>query len=385
MYCPKCGKKQGNDKVAFCDQCGYKFVPKSAQNINSNPANQNMPSQNIPPYKPPVQNNYNAPSAGAKTSSQFNNSYFDGTGIQLIGWNIWSTIFSVITLGFGAPYMCCQKIRWETKHTVVNGKRLYFNGTAWQFFGRMILWELILGAIMIIPVIIAVCSSYVKYTSYFYSHTVFSYTKFLSFLPIILLVDILVGIFGKAFFTVYIKKWVVKHTTYYDDKGYNFNYGALYPAPPQNNYIPKQNNIPAPNPQAPNGNVSKPVNNITSKSFTPDINSKANAEKPQNNDVQKSQEYNNSTLKNNTNFNNTNTESQTKALETKNNFEPQNYDNSRIKHTEINTNAEYNNYGAQYFSDNSVDNEKVYCPICSAEITYGVDSCPNCGSVFRWE
>ncbi len=33
--------------------------------------------------------------------------------------------------------------RWETKHTVINGKRLHFDGTASQLFGNWILWVLL--------------------------------------------------------------------------------------------------------------------------------------------------------------------------------------------------------------------------------------------------
>ena len=32
---------------------------------------------------------------------------------------------------------------WEAKHTVVNGKRLYFDGSAVQLFGNWIKWLLL--------------------------------------------------------------------------------------------------------------------------------------------------------------------------------------------------------------------------------------------------
>nr|DAM72144.1 MAG TPA: protein of unknown function (DUF898) [Caudoviricetes sp.] len=32
---------------------------------------------------------------------------------------------------------------WETKHTVINGKRLAFDGTAMQLFGNWIKWLLL--------------------------------------------------------------------------------------------------------------------------------------------------------------------------------------------------------------------------------------------------
>ena len=33
--------------------------------------------------------------------------------------------------------------RWEAKHTVINGHRLFFDGTAVQLFGKWILWLLL--------------------------------------------------------------------------------------------------------------------------------------------------------------------------------------------------------------------------------------------------
>ena len=36
-------------------------------------------------------------------------------------------------------------------------------------------------------------------------------------------------------------------------------------------------------------------------------------------------------------------------------------------------------------NDESYSDEKIYCPVCSAEIPYGISSCPNCGSEFRWD
>ena len=33
--------------------------------------------------------------------------------------------------------------RWEAKHTVINGHRLTFDGTAMQLFGKWVLWLLL--------------------------------------------------------------------------------------------------------------------------------------------------------------------------------------------------------------------------------------------------
>lgn len=72
-----------------------------------------------------------------------NNSYFDGTFLQWLGWSLAVVGISVITLGFGYPWACCLFMQWETSHTVVNGRRLKFTGTGWELFKKYILWILL--------------------------------------------------------------------------------------------------------------------------------------------------------------------------------------------------------------------------------------------------
>ena len=57
-------------------------------------------------------------------------SYFDGGLLQLIGYNILGILVTVFTLGICLPWAYCMIYRWETKHTVINGRRLEFDGTA---------------------------------------------------------------------------------------------------------------------------------------------------------------------------------------------------------------------------------------------------------------
>lgn len=70
-------------------------------------------------------------------------SYFDGGLLQLIGWRILGTLVTVLTLGICYPWACCMITRWETKHTVINNKRLYFDGTAWELFGNWVIWVIL--------------------------------------------------------------------------------------------------------------------------------------------------------------------------------------------------------------------------------------------------
>ena len=69
-----------------------------------------------------------------------NESYFDGELLQLIGWKILGFLITSLTLGICYPWAYCMVYGWEAKHTVINGKRLQFDGTAIQLFGNWIKW-----------------------------------------------------------------------------------------------------------------------------------------------------------------------------------------------------------------------------------------------------
>jgi len=70
-------------------------------------------------------------------------SYFDGGLLQYIGWSIAGALITFCTLGICYPWAFTMIYNWETKHTVVNGKRLQFDGTALQLFGNWIKWFLL--------------------------------------------------------------------------------------------------------------------------------------------------------------------------------------------------------------------------------------------------
>lgn len=100
-------------------------------------------------------------------------SYFDGKTIQLIGYRLLMYLVCLLTLGIAYPWMLCLFVRWETKHTVIHGRRLRFDGRGGQLIGRYLLW---------------------------------------SFLTLITL-----GIYG-IWLGLGMKRWVVKHTFYADDE-----------------------------------------------------------------------------------------------------------------------------------------------------------------------
>ena len=69
-----------------------------------------------------------------------NDSYFDGGLLQLIGWKIIGFLITICTCGICYPWALCLIYNWEIKHTVINGKRLGFNGTPIELIGNWIKW-----------------------------------------------------------------------------------------------------------------------------------------------------------------------------------------------------------------------------------------------------
>lgn len=70
-------------------------------------------------------------------------SYFDGSGAELLGYTILGVIVSFVTCGIAAPWMICMVYRWKISHTVINGRRFTFNGSGGSLLGHWILWEIL--------------------------------------------------------------------------------------------------------------------------------------------------------------------------------------------------------------------------------------------------
>ena len=69
-----------------------------------------------------------------------NNFQFDGGAgsymvTALFGWFITS-----ITFGLAYPWALCMYHRWRSKHTIINGQRLTFNGRAISLIGLWLKW-----------------------------------------------------------------------------------------------------------------------------------------------------------------------------------------------------------------------------------------------------
>lgn len=70
-------------------------------------------------------------------------SKFNGGLLGLIGIGLLQLLISVLTLGIATPWAVCLKENWYAKHTVIDGKQLYFDGKGIQLFGNYIKWFLL--------------------------------------------------------------------------------------------------------------------------------------------------------------------------------------------------------------------------------------------------
>lgn len=71
------------------------------------------------------------------------NSYFDGGLFQYIGWSILGILVTVCTFGICYPWSFTMIYAWKLNHTVIEGRRLKFNGSAVGLFGNWIKWWLL--------------------------------------------------------------------------------------------------------------------------------------------------------------------------------------------------------------------------------------------------
>ena len=70
-------------------------------------------------------------------------SQFTGGLLGLIGINLLQALMIGLSLGLGTPWAICMKERWMAGHTIIDGKRLTFDGTGSQLFGNYIKWFLL--------------------------------------------------------------------------------------------------------------------------------------------------------------------------------------------------------------------------------------------------
>lgn len=71
------------------------------------------------------------------------NSFFDGGLLSYVGWALLGGIVTVFTIGICYPWALCMVYRWRINHTVIDGHRLQFTGSAISLFGHWIKWLLL--------------------------------------------------------------------------------------------------------------------------------------------------------------------------------------------------------------------------------------------------
>ncbi|CUS25995.1 Putative membrane protein [Paucilactobacillus oligofermentans DSM 15707 = LMG 22743] len=70
-------------------------------------------------------------------------SFFDGGLLQYIGWSIIGTAITIFTLGICYPWALTMLYGWKINHTVIEGRRMAFHGSAVGLFGNWIKWLLL--------------------------------------------------------------------------------------------------------------------------------------------------------------------------------------------------------------------------------------------------
>jgi uncharacterized membrane protein YjgN (DUF898 family) len=65
---------------------------------------------------------------------------FDGGAGSFFLVGLGASLLSTVTLGLALPWSMCMYFRWQTEHTIVNGRRLRFTGTGGGLFGHYLKW-----------------------------------------------------------------------------------------------------------------------------------------------------------------------------------------------------------------------------------------------------
>lgn len=125
-------------------------------------------------------------------------SYFDGTVLQHFGYSLLAGMFTAITFGIGAPWAFCGLHRWETKHTVVESKRLEFDGKGLQLF-------LLILKLMLLPILILIVAALILRP--FVETKIGAVIGGITFLALLIL-----SIFYGSYAFIQLKKWIVGHT-----------------------------------------------------------------------------------------------------------------------------------------------------------------------------
>lgn len=121
--------------------------------------------------------------------SKFTGGMFGFMGIYIV-----AMLLTVCTLGIGAPWAACMLSKWITANTIIDGKRLQFDGKGGGCLGLILLCSLPLLAI----------GALVYYTM--------NYVQDPSMAVLLTVVSGVMSSLYVFWFAIRMQKWTVKHT-----------------------------------------------------------------------------------------------------------------------------------------------------------------------------
>lgn len=130
--CVNCGA-QLDDQYQVCHNCG----------VQQPPVYQTPPVQAPPMQQPPMQQ---PPMGYAQSPMPFMGSTWDGGVLETVIAVIITSLIISFTCGIATPWAVCYLWNFILSHTIVDGRRLRFDGNGTELFGQWIIW-LILTAI----------------------------------------------------------------------------------------------------------------------------------------------------------------------------------------------------------------------------------------------
>ena len=144
-FCPKCGTPANGhtETPDMYDDDRTVVLSASTPTPKADPKPETLPVYTPEPARMPEPAPVPTPKRVFNTTPvgpEGEESYFDGTMLQLVGWTLLGALITAVTCGICYPWACCMIYSWETEHTVINGRRLKFTGTATGLFGQWIKW-----------------------------------------------------------------------------------------------------------------------------------------------------------------------------------------------------------------------------------------------------
>ncbi len=170
MFCPNC-RANVPDGTSFCTNCGYNLAASApvtpAAQMNNTPENANAINNTINNVSGAVGNAVNSVGSavgnafnsigGGSVSNAFNsftggpdynpnpfsNSTWDGSVVDTIINSIVASLIMSCTCSIATPWAICYMMKFIISHTVIDGRRLKFDGDGGALFGQWIKWLLL--------------------------------------------------------------------------------------------------------------------------------------------------------------------------------------------------------------------------------------------------